>query len=324
MTDKSALIWNKEKSTVNVCRDDQRAQILDEPVWREIYSLIGVCTLNLLYSCSLFLHSWGFSKVSGKLNCTHLKQCQYLRPFANVYLLGEKWWRKKAISGAKKKPEQPSYFRSSWSHHFFSITPPVKLLNDFFEKTQPNIKRLAHVGSSVLRKNVFACCICLSVHVGVWACVCVCVYESGCMLLGRGEIKSVLFAFGMNTSQNTDVSSDMSSQIPWDVRQRSGSQGEQRILIRQRSFKPTLQSQMVIYCITYCRKKKKSSSLFVVSKRKVYLYHLKIPVVWCRFKTTVLFGMVQQLTGRLEGRSWATPSSLLVFPEFAWAGPLML
>lgn len=42
-----------------------------------------------------------------------------------------------------------------------------------------------------------------------------------------------LYAFGVDASQNTDVSSEMSNQTSWDIRERGRSQGERKNLIGQ-------------------------------------------------------------------------------------------
>lgn len=71
-----------------------------------------------------------------------------------------------------------------------------------------------------LAKMSVSVCICFSVHVGV------CVSE--CMMLRPQADACGLFAFGMDASQNTDISSEMSSpnpRLPWGTRQRGGVAG---------------------------------------------------------------------------------------------------
>lgn len=72
-------------------------------------------------------------------------------------------------------------------------------------------------------------CICFSVHVGV------CVSE--CMMLRPQADACGLFAFGMDASQNTDISSEMSSPIHVShgaLDKEAGSLGERRHFIGQK------------------------------------------------------------------------------------------
>lgn len=102
-----------------------------------------------------------------------------------------------------EQPTSLSAHRSAWPQHS-SITPPVNLLNDFWARLNAKcvwvwvcVRALARMSVAT---HMLSCAMWVYVWVSAW-------------WLGRGLTHAALFAFGVDGSQNTDVSSDISSQI---------------------------------------------------------------------------------------------------------------